>query len=263
MDRKIGVLVVDDEQIVLDSITKHLRKEDYTLHCVLSARGALDKMRSEEIDIILTDLMMPDMDGLELMATVKADRPNLPVIMITGYATINTALQATQLGAFDYVAKPFSRRELLAVVKRAADLVRAAADPDRSPEEDVRTARRQDRDYLRSFKKIGDRSWLMLQEDGIVIMGVERSFIESIGRIQTVYLPSKGDEIRQGGVYLQIFSSDLRSHNVLSPLSGIVVDVNQKVLDDPVSALQDPYGDGWLIHIKPSRFDFETKLLGL
>ncbi len=263
MDRKIGVLVVDDEQIVLDSIRKHLRKEEYTLHCVLSAHEALEKMRTDDIDIILTDLMMPDIDGLELMATVKVDRPNLPVIMITGYATINTALQATQLGAFDYVAKPFSKKELLAVVKRAADLVRAAADSDRPSGGDEEVVAQQEREFLRSFKKIGDRSWLMLQEDGIVIMGVERSFIETVGRIQTIYLPSKGDEIRQGSVYLQIFSSDLRSHNVLSPLSGIVVDVNQKVLDDPVSALQDPYGEGWLIHIKPSRFDFEIKLLGL
>lgn len=263
MDKKINILVVDDEQIVLDSVTKHLRKKGYVLHCVLSSQEALDKMKNSEIDIVLTDLMMPDIDGLELMTLVKEDKPNLPVVMITGYATINTALRATQLGAFDYIAKPFSKKELLAVVQRAADLVKATpADSDQLP-----TAQEaidlKEKEYLRSFKRIGDQSWLVLQEDGIVIMGVERSFLEKVGKIQTVYLPSKGDEIRQGSVYLQVFSSDLRSHNALSPLSGIVIDVNQRVIDDPASTLEDPYEKGWLVHIKPSRFDFEIKLLGL
>ena len=72
-----------------------------------------------------------------------------------------------------------------------------------------------------------------------------------------------GDEVRQGAVYLQIFSSDMRSYSVLSPLSGSVVEVNQKVVDDAESALQDPFGDGWLIRLKPSRFDAEVKELGL
>jgi CheY-like chemotaxis protein/glycine cleavage system H lipoate-binding protein len=263
MDDKINVLVVDDEQIILDSIAKHLKREDYTLHLVLSAEEALELMETTYIDILLTDLMMPNIDGLELMALVRDKRPKLPVIMITGYATINTALQATQLGAFDYVAKPFSKKELLAVIKRAADLVRVAKTGERAQDEGEKVAEGEPDAGTGNFRKLGDQSWLMLLEDGVVVMGVERSYLDSVGKIQTVYLPSVGDEIRQGGVYLQIFSSDLRSHTVISPLSGDVVEVNQKVVDDPSDALQDPYGDGWLIKIKPSRFEFETKLLGL
>lgn len=263
MDDKINVLVVDDEQIILDSITKHLKREDYALHLVLSAQAALHLMKDTHIDILLTDLMMPDIDGLELMALVREVRPNLPVIMVTGYATINTALQATQLGAFDYVAKPFSKKELLAVIKRAADLVRVARAGEKAPTNGEKALEGQQAGGAGNFRKLGDQSWLMLQEDGVVVMGVERSYLETVGKIQTVYLPTVGDEIRQGGVYLQIFSSDLRSHTVISPLSGDVVEVNQKVIDDPSAALEDPYGDGWLIRIKPSRFEFETKLLGL
>jgi len=259
MENQINILIVDDEQIVLDSITKHLRKEPYKITGVLSAKEGLDLVKNDGIDIILTDLMMPEIDGLELMKIVKDIHPKMPIIMITGYATINTALQATQLGAFDYIAKPFSKKELLAVVHRAADVVKAKDEGDESdsPEETSAVPR------IGDPRTIGDRSWLLLEEDGMVTLGVERSFIQTIGRIQTIYLPSIGDEVRQGSVYLQIFSTDLRSHNVLSPLSGMVTDVNQRVIDAPARALEDPYGDGWLIRLKPSKFEFEIKELGL
>ena len=207
--------------------------------------------------------MMPEIDGLELMKIVKSDNPNLPVIMITGYATINTALQATQLGAFDYVAKPFSKKELIATVRRAADLVMAGKSEPEKAEAAAEASRNGEEIPLDSFRSIFEKSWMMLEEDGVVLLGVERSVLETVGRIQTVYLPSSGDEIRQGSVYMQLFSSDVRSHNVVSPLSGHVVDVNKAVLDDPNEALSDPYGEGWVLRIRPTRFDFEIKLLGL
>ncbi|MFZ5980362.1 MAG: response regulator [Candidatus Zixiibacteriota bacterium] len=260
MGETVNILVVDDEQIVLDSIERHLRKENYTVYSALSAPQALEMMKKTRFDIYLTDLMMPDIDGMEFMKLVKTDQPAAPVIMITGYATITTALQAKQLGAFDYIAKPFTRKELLGVIRRAAELVTAAklsphiGDNGEAADKEPKTG---------PIKSISDNSWLMLEDDGVVLLGVERSFLNTIGKIQMINLPSMGDELRQGGEYLQIFSADLRSHTVVSPLSGTVVEVNQKVLNNPNSALQDPYDEGWLIRLQPSKFDFERKLLGL
>ena len=259
MERKINILVIDDEQIILDSIEKHLRKENYNIHTALSATEAKKLMEDTRFDIYLTDLMMPDIDGMEFMRMVKLDQPKVPVIMITGYATINTALQAKQLGAFDYIAKPFTKKELMGVIRRAAELVSAAdSDTGESGESAPDTNHRGS-----PIKSISDESWMMQEENGIVLLGVERSFLSTIGKIQMINLPAKGDRLRQGGTYLQIFSTDLRSHTVLSPLSGMVVEVNQKVLENPNSALQDPYGEGWLIRLEPSKFEFERKLLGL
>ena len=116
---------------------------------------------------------------------------------------------------------------------------------------------------MQSLKAVGAHSRTKLEEDGLVLMGVKRSFLDAVGKIQNVFLPSIGDELRQGGVYLRIFSTDLRSHTVLSPLSGTVVEVNEKVLKYPVSALEDPHGQGWLIRLKPSKFEFEVKELEL
>ncbi len=257
MDRKVNILVVDDEQIVLDSIKKLVRRENYDVYGALSVPEALKKIDAKKIDIILTDLMMPETDGLEFMEMTKKSHPRIPMIMITGYATINTALQATQLGAFDYIAKPFSKKELLSVLKRASDLVLGT-----ESEEEERVSRVK-RPREKRIKTVGDHSWMMMEEDGVVLLGVEGSFVQSIGKVRTIYLPETGDELRQGGSYLQIFSSDMRSHSILSPLSGTVVEVNQKVIDNPESALQDPYGEGWLVRLKPSRFEQEREILGL
>jgi len=263
MERALNILVVDDEQIVLDSVRKHLKKENYSVHWALSVREALGKMDQIKMDIILTDLMMPDIDGLEFMAMAKKDYPHIPMVMITGYATINTALQATQLGAFDYIAKPFTKKELLGVVTRAADVVRAAEKGSSEKEAEKRPQLETTADRSSEFKSIGDHSWIMMQEDEIVLLGIKRTFLHTVGNIQSIHLPNVGDELRQGGVFLQIISADLQSHSLLAPLSGFVVEVNQKVIDNPESALQDPYGEGWLIRLKPSKFDYEIKMLGL
>jgi CheY-like chemotaxis protein/glycine cleavage system H lipoate-binding protein len=263
MEKKLNILVVDDEQIVLDSINKHLRKENYTVHGVLSVREAWELMETTGIDIVLTDLMMPHTDGLEFMKIIKEKYPNMPVIMITGYATINSALQATQLGAFDYIAKPFSKTELIKVIERAAELVNAIEASSHAEGETPAKIAERAKSQSAGFKTIGDKSWLMVQDDGTVLLGVERSFLHTVGRIQTVFLPQKGDELRQGSVYLQIFSSDMRSHTIISPLSGNVVDINEDVIKEPETMLLDPYGKGWLIRLKPNNFDNEIKLLGL
>ena len=263
MAKQINILVVDDEQIVLDSVYKHLKKEDYLITGVPSVTEALELLEKTEYDIILTDLMMPHIDGLEFLEMIKTRYPNLPVIMITGYATINTALKATQLGAFDYVAKPFSKTELLGVIKRAAKLVikiEAKADGKSGAADDDSKDKHNQTD---SFKLIGDKSWIMKQEDDSVLMGVDRSFMHEVGRIQSIFLPAKGDLLRQGSVYLQVFSTDLRSHTLISPLSGTVVDINEEVLKDPEKTLRDPYDSGWLVRLEPSNFEYEIKILGL
>jgi len=259
----MNVLVVDDEQIVLDSAERHLRHDGHNVIKVLSAEEGLDSIAKDSVHIVLTDLMMPEMDGLEFLKEIKDNHPAIPVIMITGYATINTALQAMQLGAFDYVAKPFTKAELCGVVERATNLVKASE----SSEEKVETSQNLEKEnnliFSKSLKGIGGHTWMMREKSGFVLIGVERSFLEMIGKIQTVDLPAKGEQLRQGSVCFQIFTSDLRSHVLWSPLSGSVVEINNTVLDNPDKALKDPYGEGWLLRIDPDNFEREAGLLGL
>jgi len=261
MERTLNVLTIDDERIVLDSVQKHLRKENFSLYSVLSVRDALTLMDTTSMDIILTDLMMPETDGLEFLQLMKERSPRTPVIMITGYATINTALQATKLGAFDYIPKPFTKSELVSVVKRAAELVHAT-------EAKTDSNNAQDMTFPESgiaanpTRTIGEYGWKRLEDDGSVVLGAEQRFLEAVGRIQNIFLPNRGDELRLGGVYLRIFSADLRSHTVLTPFSGIVLDVNEKYIANP-EALQHCPEDEWLVRLKPSKLELEISELGV
>lgn len=259
MNETCNILVIDDEKIVLDSIAKILKNEtNYSLTLSQSPEESKNLIQKNFYHIILTDLMMPEIDGLEILKLAKEKNNLTQVIMITGYATINTALQSMQLGAFDYLAKPFTREELKKVIQRSVDSI---AKSNVSDSEESLAEKKRDGQFG-SLTGIGKYCWLMIEEDGNVLIGIERSLLYSIGRIQTIYLPSKGDEIRQGSVFFQIFSNDLRAHSVTSPLSGIVQEVNQNVLDDPNQALSDPYDTGWLIRLQPENFEEEVKLLG-
>jgi DNA-binding NtrC family response regulator len=115
-------LVIDDEQIVLDSVSKILRDENYTVDGTLSGREGRDKAIEQDYDIVLTDIRMPDIGGMRVLRDVKRAKPSLPVIIITGYATIRSAVQAMKLGAADYLEKPFTPDQLLKAVASALDV---------------------------------------------------------------------------------------------------------------------------------------------
>jgi DNA-binding NtrC family response regulator len=115
------ILVIDDEDIVRTSCSRALVPEG---HEVKAAKNGLDglKMISEEkFDLVLTDLKMPDMDGIEVLRRIKEGWPEVEVIIITGYQTVDTAVKSIKLGAFDYIEKPFTPDALIAAVAKALD----------------------------------------------------------------------------------------------------------------------------------------------
>jgi len=118
MEKK-KVLVIDDEQIVLDSVVKILTHEDYKVDVSLSGRKGLDRAIQKDYDIVLTDILMPDIGGMRVLRDIKRTKPSLPVVIITGYATTKSAVQAMKLGAADYIEKPFKPQELLNAVSSA------------------------------------------------------------------------------------------------------------------------------------------------
>ena len=99
------ILIVDDELVVRDSLGKWFTSEGYTALPVGSAREALERIQETEFDIALLDIKMPGMDGMELQGRLKEAEPELTVIMMTGYASVETAVQALKRGAYDYITK--------------------------------------------------------------------------------------------------------------------------------------------------------------
>ena len=118
MEKK-QVLVIDDEQIVLDSVSQILIDENYEVDVSLSGREGLDWAIERPYDIILTDIRMPDIGGMRVLRDIKRVKSSLPVLIITGYATTKSAVQAMKLGAAEYIEKPFEPEQLLEAVGRA------------------------------------------------------------------------------------------------------------------------------------------------
>ena len=115
------ILVVDDEEIILLSCERVLSDEGYEVLTRQRPEDALALLAEEPFDLILVDLKMPGMDGLEFLRSVKRDHPSLSVIMITGFSTVESAVEAMKAGAVDYLPKPFTPDQLTVVVKKALD----------------------------------------------------------------------------------------------------------------------------------------------
>jgi len=118
-NENIGILIVDDERVVRDSLSRWFKEDGYRVGTAESAAEALKKMQTTSWDIILLDIKMPGMDGMELQKRIKEIDKNIVVIMITAYASVDTAVQALKEGAFDYVTKPIDPDYLSHLVSNA------------------------------------------------------------------------------------------------------------------------------------------------
>jgi YesN/AraC family two-component response regulator len=116
---KARVLVVDDERIVHDSVGRILAGEGYEMDSALRVDDALDLLSKHSYDVVLTDLMMPDDSGMKAVEAVARDHPDCGVVMFTGFATVESAVESMKLGALDYLPKPFTPEELIEVLNRA------------------------------------------------------------------------------------------------------------------------------------------------
>src|SRR5215813_6942407 len=114
-----SVMIVDDEPIEASVMRDILTDSGFDVSIQTNPRKALDLAQKQSFDLIVSDLKMPDMDGLELLRELRRNDPDVHVIIITAYATVGTAVTAMREGAFDYIMKPFSKDELLISVERA------------------------------------------------------------------------------------------------------------------------------------------------
>lgn len=118
MEQKKGkILVLDDEQIVLDSVTRIL-EDEYVVRTSQKGQEALEILKEGGFDVFMTDLKMPDMDGLEAMQSMADIDPDLSMIMFTAYSTVDSAVKAMKIGAVDYIKKPFTPDQLTSLVEK-------------------------------------------------------------------------------------------------------------------------------------------------
>lgn len=119
--KEARILVVDDDKALADNLVEYLSKIGYQASPAYSSKEALSKFERGDFQLVITDLKMPEMDGMELLEKVRKLDSRVIVMVITGYGTIESAVEAIKKGAYDFIPKPFKMEELEIIVKRALD----------------------------------------------------------------------------------------------------------------------------------------------
>lgn len=115
------ILIIDDEPVVCKGCRLALANENHLVEICMRGREGLDLLQEGDYDVILLDMKLPDMEGMEILRTIQKTKQNLQVIVMTGYSTVQNAVEAMKLGAFDYLCKPFTDEELMLAVQRAIE----------------------------------------------------------------------------------------------------------------------------------------------
>jgi CheY-like chemotaxis protein/glycine cleavage system H lipoate-binding protein len=252
MPENAKILVVDDELPVCKSIASTLSDRYTLVECALSGEEALKKDSTSHYDIVISDLMMPGISGMDLLAALKRRRPEVLVILVTGYPSIRTAVQSIRMGAFDYL--PFTPVELRSMVARALAtrlLTGPASDEDLVFTGSVPEGRH----------AIQGNSWVEVGADGTARVGPHHALTLPIRRILAVEPPKAGDLRYQGEVCLRITDSRQMIHRLWTPVSGEVLAVNEDLQEHPELLVADPYGAGWALTIRPSNLEADLKNL--
>ena len=118
---KEQILIVDDEEAIREVVSALLKAQDYRCTVCSNGRMALESFRNNSFDLVLSDIVMPEMDGLKLLAELRLEDPDVPVIMVTAMHDISIALEAIRAGAYDYILKPFEKDQLYLSVRRALE----------------------------------------------------------------------------------------------------------------------------------------------
>ena len=125
-DRQPTILVVDDERGMCELLKDTLVKEGYEVHVSDNPLQAIEIVKEMHIDIAMLDLVMPEMDGIDVLKKIKEIQPDIVVIIMTAYGTIDTAVEAMKLGAYDYITKPFKMSKIKTIIERILEHERIA-----------------------------------------------------------------------------------------------------------------------------------------
>lgn len=261
---KAHILCVDDEEVILDSFRKILALDGYAVDTVESGQEALGLVQIHDYDFVFTDLKMPAMSGVDVAKSVKHMRPDIDVVIITGYASVDTAVECMRHGAMDYVEKPFTEDELQKFTRQAL----------------IKRRNRQQRQLKAAVHVVGPdetgkpvkgefsipggvlisdgHCWANLNEDGTARVGLDDFARKLFGHIDSIEFPNIGMTVKAGEHLFSVNQGHRRAH-FDAPLSGKVVGVNESLRVEPNRLEETPYGDQWVCLIESDNLDDELK----
>jgi CheY-like chemotaxis protein/glycine cleavage system H lipoate-binding protein len=261
---KAKILCVDDEEVILGSFRKILVLDGYSVDTVETGQEALGLIQKHHYDFVFTDLKMPLMDGVEVCKSVKFMRPDIDVIIITGYASVETAVETMKYGAMDYVEKPFTEDELIEFVKKAAIKRQDKIQKQLKPKVHISHLPTSDDFTKGEFSIPGgvfiskNHTWVSMNQAGIAKIGIDDFANKLIGKVQSIELPNLGMDVDAGQ---PLFTIKQGSRNITfnSPVRGKVAQINT-LLKDNIDALGiTPYERNWICALDAENLDGEIR----
>jgi CheY-like chemotaxis protein len=259
---KARLLAVDDEPVILDSFRRILVLEGFSVDTVETGPEALALVRQHDYDFLFTDLKMPGMDGLDVTKAVKHLRPDIDVVMITGYATIESAVDAMKYGAMDYVQKPFSADELAEFARKLLIRREARLEDQTPPTVHLVTAGSGEEESPRVINVPGgvyvspQHLWVGVDITGEAKVGVDDLVRKTLVEIDEIHFPEKGQRVAKGEELFRIKRAG-KSLSFPSPLTGRVSKVNHEMAYQLELLDLRPFATGWICTLVPERLTSE------
>jgi len=263
---KAKILAVDDEEIILDSFRKILVLAGYSIDTVEKGGEALGLIQKHDYDFVFTDLKMPEMNGVEVTKAVKHLRPDIDVIVITGYATIETAVETMKYGAMDYVQKPFTEDELIDFVNKLLIKRKDRIEKQMKPTVRLVTPSSKESTSKHEFNVPAgifiaqNHTWVNIEMNGTARVGIDDFVRKIIGKIDRVELPKIGKQIKKGEILFSI-KHGTQSLEVKSPISGKVTLINTEHVEHPEWIVVKPFELSWMCCMEPSNLSEELHSL--
>jgi len=249
------LLVVDDEVVICQACRRVFSRQGFQVEESTDVREGLKRAQERDYAGILLDIKMPEMDGIEFLEQLRKRKPDIPVMIMTGYPSIPNAASAVRLGASDYVTKPFTPEEITQSVRRMlghrgpngrghSDSASPAVESEpEGPGEEALL-------FL-------NESWVRPEVDGSACVGAVLARGAETD-VRAVRLPQVGEVVYQGLPLAGMTIGEEPQRVVPAPVSGVVVGVNELLADDPSLLLNDPLGMGWLACVCTTRFEEEV-----
>jgi CheY-like chemotaxis protein/glycine cleavage system H lipoate-binding protein len=260
------ILCVDDEEVILNSFRKILVLDGYSVDTVETGQEALGLVRMHDYDFVFTDLKMPAMSGTDVAKSVKHLRPDIDVVIITGFATVESAVECMKHGVMDYVEKPFTEDELRVFVRHALIKRRDRIEKQLKPKVHVASPAEIERSVEGEFSIPGGvlissgHCWASLAEDGTARIGLDDFAKKLLGSIDTIDFPNIGMKVKAGEPLFSVNQGHRRAR-FHAPLSGKVVKVNEDLKENWAMLEETPFGESWVCVIEGDDLDTELPQL--
>ena len=251
MLRNPRMLVVDDKAAICQACRRVFSRQGFQVEQCTEASEGLNQATEGDYAAILLDIKMPDMDGIEFLEELRKKRPDVPVMIMTGYPSIPNAAAAVRLGASDYITKPFTPEQITQSVRRMLARDRQGENRSEGPLTIVESWANPQGEFL-----FLDESWLQVDEDASACVGALLKCPPDKKPL-AVCLPRAGEALYQGLPLAEVTFDDESLAVVPSPISGVVDNVNGLLASRPSTLFDDPCGKGWIACVCTTRFEEE------